>query len=279
MAAAQPRATAPSDGWAYTSGMGHILTEHSNRIGTLTLNHHERRNALSAALVGDLLDGLDVMEQAKTRVVILRASPGAKVWSAGHDIHELPEGGRDPLGFADPLRTVIRRIEDFPAPVIAMVEGTVWGGACELAMSCDLVFTTPETTFAITPAKLSVPYNVSGLLTFLNRMPLSLLNEMAFSGEPIPATRAHALGAINHLVPAAELAAFTMAFALKVARNAPLSVTAMKRSVHILTAAKALPPITFEQIQGERRKVWDSHDYKEGIAAFKERREPDYRGE
>lgn len=61
--------------------MGHILTEHSNRIGTLTLNHHERRNALSAALVGDLLDGLDVMEQAKTRVVILRAAPGAKVWS------------------------------------------------------------------------------------------------------------------------------------------------------------------------------------------------------
>lgn len=259
--------------------MALVLTEHTSRVGTLTLNHQERRNALSSALVKELLDGFDVMEQAKTRAVIIRALPGSKVWSAGHDVKELPAGGRDPLGWSDPLRTVIRRIENFPAPVIAMVEGSVWGGACELAVCCDLVFAAPDVTLAITPAKLSVPYNVSGLLTFLNKMPLSLLNEMAFSGEPIPASRAHALGVINHLVPASELHDFTMKFALKVAKNAPLSVTAMKRSVHILAAAKALPPITFEQIQGERRKVWDSHDYKEGIAAFLERREPDYRGE
>jgi methylmalonyl-CoA decarboxylase len=258
--------------------MSFILTEHTNSVGTITLNHMERRNALSGALVQDLIDGFDVMEQAKTRVVILRAEAGAKVWSAGHDVKELPRGGRDPLGWADPLRMLIRRIEDFPAPVIALVEGSVWGGACELALSCDILITAPEVTLAITPAKLSVPYNVTGLLTFMNRMPFSLLSEMAFAGEPISATRAHALGVINHLVPAGELTEFAQKFAARVAKNAPLSVTAMKRSMNILGAAKALPPIIFEQIQGERRKVWDSDDYKEGIAAFLERREPHYRG-
>jgi methylmalonyl-CoA decarboxylase len=194
-------------------------------------------------------------------------------------VRELPTGGRDPLAWNDPLRMLIRRIEEFPAPVIALVEGSVWGGACEVALSCDLVIATPEVTLAITPAKLSVPYNVTGLLTFMNRMPLTLVNEMAFTGEPITAQRAHAQGVINHLVPKGEINEFVIDFAMRVAKNAPLSVTAMKRSIGILAAAKALPPIIFEQIQGQRRLVWDSNDYKEGIAAFLERREPNYKGE
>ena len=259
--------------------MSLVLTEHLSRIGTITMNHEARRNALSANLVGELISAFDMMEQAKIRAVILRAPPGAKVWSAGHDVKELPTGGRDPLAWNDPLRMLIRRIEDFPAPVIALVEGSVWGGACEVALSCDLVIATPEVTLAITPAKLSVPYNVTGLLTFMNRMPLTLVNEMAFTGEPITAQRAHAQGVINHLVPKEEINGFVSDFAQRVAKNAPLSVTAMKRSIGILAAAKALPPIIFEQIQGQRRLVWDSSDYKEGIAAFLERREPNYKGE
>lgn len=259
--------------------MSLVLTQHSDHVGTITLDHAEKRNALSAALVEAALGAFDVMERARTRAVILRAQPGAKVWSAGHDIRELPAGRRDPLGWSDPLRTLVRRIEEFPAPVIAMIEGSVWGGACELALSCDLVVATPEVTLAITPAKLSVPYNISGLLTFMNRMPMSALKEMAFTGEPIDAARALSLGIVNHLKEAAEIEAFTEALAARIAQNAPLSVTAMKRSLGILASAHALPPITFEQIQGVRRRVWDSQDYLEGIAAFKERRSPVYRGE
>lgn len=259
--------------------MSLVLTEHSADIGTITLNHPQKRNALSAELVDDLLGAFSVMEQAKTRAVILRAPKGTAVWSSGHDVRELPRGGRDPLGYADPLRTVIRCIEDFPAPVIALLEGTVWGGACELALSCDLVFATPDVTFAITPAKLSVPYNVTGLLTFMNRMPLPILKEMAFSGEPVDAARALAMGFVNHVKGREEIDDFVAQMARRIAMNAPLSVTAMKKSIGILAAASALPPITFEQIQGERRKVWDSKDYQEGISAFLERREPNYRGE
>ena len=89
-------------------------------------------------------------------------SRARRVWSAGHDIEELPTDGRDPLGWDDPLPQLIREIEEYNAPVIAMIEGTVWGGACEVAFACDLVIATPATTFAVTPAKLGVPYNVVG---------------------------------------------------------------------------------------------------------------------
>lgn len=264
---------------AYVQSMSLVITEHSADVGTITLNHPQKRNALSAELVEDLLDAFLVMEQAKTRAVILRAGRGTPVWSSGHDVRELPRGGRDPLGWADPLRTVIRRIEDFPAPVIALLEGSVWGGACELALSCDIVVATPDVSFAITPAKLSVPYNVTGLLTFMNRMPLPLLKEMAFTGEPVDAARALAMGFLNHVQTKDDIDGFVTTMARRIARNAPLSVSAMKRSIGILAAASALPPIIFEEIQGERRKVWDSKDYVEGITAFLERREPQYRGE
>ena len=259
--------------------MSLVLTSHAETVGTVTLNNPEKRNALSSALVNELLGAFDVMEQAGTRAVILRAAKGARVWSAGHDVRELPKERRDPLGWSDPLRVLVRRIEDFPAPVIALIEGSVWGGACELALSCDLLVATPESSFAITPAKLSVPYNISGLLTFMNRMPLSVLKEMAFTGEPVDAHRALSAGIVNHLKPAEEIEAFTLGIAKKIAGNAPLSVTAMKRSISILAHASALPPITFEQIQGVRRRVWDSHDYQEGITAFLERRAPVYRGD
>ena len=83
-------------------------------------------------------------------------------------MRELPTNGRDPLTYDDPVRRVIRMIELFPAPVIAMVEGSVWGGACELVMSCDMIVASDDSTFAVTPAKLGMPYNISGVQNFLN---------------------------------------------------------------------------------------------------------------
>ena len=115
---------------------------------------------------------------------MLRALPGAKVWSAGHDVDELPAGRRDPLGWDDPLRNLVRSIEEFPAPVIAAIEGGVWGGACEVAFACDLIVVAPRATFAVTPAKLGVPYNVTGMLTFLNACSLRIVKEMAFTAQP-----------------------------------------------------------------------------------------------
>ena len=104
-----------------------------NAIGTITLDSPQNHNALSVALIEDIKTVAAELKARDVRAVVLRAAPGAKVWSAGHDVRELPTDGRDPLTYDDPLRQLVRAVQETPVPVIAMIEGSVWGGACELA--------------------------------------------------------------------------------------------------------------------------------------------------
>lgn len=255
-----------------------IGTEFRDFIGSITLQQPEKRNALSEALVHQVIAALADFKRRHARVAILRAPSGAKVWSAGHDVTELPAGRRDPLGWDDPLRQLIREIEQFPAPVIAMIEGSVWGGACETVLACDLIVAAPGASFAATPAKLGVPYNVSGMLTFLNAAGLRIVKEMVFTARPIAAERAEQLGMINYLVPAADLEAFTWELSRTIAGNAPLSIAVMKEQLRILAGARPMSPQGFERVQGLRRVVYDSDDYLEGISAFLNKRRPEFRG-
>ena len=258
--------------------MSLIVTTIQDDVGFITLNNPEKRNALTADLVREFIAALVQFRTSRVRVVILRAQPGAAVWSAGHDIAELPEGDRDPLGWDDPLCHLVREIEAFEAPVIAMIEGTVWGGACEVAFACDLIVASPATTFAVTPAKLGVPYNVAGMVTFLNAANLRIIKEMAFTAQPMGAERAERLGMINYVVPNHELEAFTIKLAGQILANAPLSISVMKEQLRILAGARPMSPQGFERVQGLRRVVYSSADYQEGIRAFKEKRKPVYKG-
>ena len=258
--------------------MSSILSKIDGFVGTITLNNPDKRNALSEALVQGIIGALEDFKARNVRAVILRALPGAKVWSAGHDVNELPAERRDPLGWDDPLRNLIRQIENFPGPVIAMIEGTVWGGASETVFACDLIVAVPDTTFAVTPAKLGVPYNVSGMMTFLNAASIRIVKELTFTAKPISAERAERLGIINYVVPVGELEAFTYGLADEVAALAPLSIAVMKEQLRILAGARPMSPQGFERVQGLRRTVYDSEDYREGIRAFKEKRKPQFKG-
>jgi methylmalonyl-CoA decarboxylase len=247
-------------------------------IGTIWLDNPSKLNALSHQLVEEVMYTLKQMEDAQTRVVILRAQPGSKVWSAGHDVNELPIDGRDPLGWSDPLRELVRTIENFRAPIIAMIDGGVWGGAVEVVLACDIIIATPQSKFAVTPARLGVPYNVSGMMTFMSAASLRIVKELAFTATPITAERAEHVGMINHVVEAPDLVAFTLNMAATIAANAPLSIAVMKEQLRVLSGAKPLTPRGFEKVQGLRRLVYDSQDYQEGIQAFKEKRKPQFRG-
>ena len=258
--------------------MPFVLTAMEDSIGTIVLNQPEKRNALSQALITDLLDALRAFQEQSARVIILRAPEDAKVWSAGHDVSELPQSHRDPLGWDDPLRRLIREVENYPAPIIAMVEGSVWGGACEAAFACDIVIAAEDATFAITPAKLGVPYNLSGLLTFMNVISLHVAKEMAFTALPVTAARAERLGIINRVVPRQDLRQQTYDMARQIARNSPLSIAIMKEELNLLANAYDLSPVMFERIQSLRRVVYNSRDYQEGIRAFLEKRVPTFTG-
>ncbi len=258
--------------------MSLILTETKDTIGTIVMDHAQKRNALSEALIDEITVALKSFQDKNIRAAVLRAPAGAKVWSAGHDISELPDRGRDPLGWSDPLRVLVRAIQEFPAPIIALIEGGVWGGGCEVAMACDILVATPDATFAITPAKLGVPYNLGGILTLMNMTPLPVAKEMLFTAQPIPTSQALNLGVINYIKSAEEIESFVYGLAAQITVNSPLSISVMKEELRLLASARTITPELFERIQGLRRVVYDSHDYQEGLNAFRERRKPQFKG-
>ncbi len=235
-------------------------------------------NALSMMLIDQLAAALDAARPPEIRVVVIRAQPGAQVFSAGHDVSELPVNGRDPLTYNDPLRKVVRQIETHPCPVIAMVEGSVWGGACELIFCCDIVVASTESTFALTPSRLGVPYNMSGMLNMLKVSDLHLIKEMLFTAKPVSAVRLGAYGVVNEVVPAGELPGAVASMAAAICGTSPLVNRILKEELRVLSNAHPLTPEAYERIQALRREVYDSNDYQEGISAFKEKRFPVFRG-
>lgn len=251
-----------------------ITSSLEGTVGTIAFDNDDKRNALSVALIDEMLCALADFESRRARVVVLRSATGGKVWSAGHDVDELPSADVDPLPYTDPLEKLLRAVKAFPAPIIAMVQGSVWGGACDLVMACDLVYGDESCSFAITPAKIGVPYNLGGLLNFISRLPLNIVKEMFFSAEPIAATRAERVGLVNMIVPAAELEPTTYRMARTLSTRSAAAVAAAKESIRVLAEAVAINPATFEYLHGLRREVYLGPDYREGIAAFREKRDP-----
>jgi len=256
-----------------------VLYEERGTVGIITLNNPRRANCLCGPLISGVLGLLGDLEGGAVRAVVLRAPPGARVWSAGHDIQELPLDGSDPLPWDTHFERLLRGVRAFRAPVIGMIEGSVWGGACDLAVSCDLLVGTDSASFAITPAKLGLAYNSAGMTHFLGVVPLHVIKEMFFTGQPISAERAHALGLLNRLVPADRLEAETLRLATEIAEKAPLVVALFKKELNKLSAGRDLSADEFEEIQTMRRHAYRSRDVQEGVRAFFEKRAAHFVGE
>lgn len=278
----QQPAAATGDGDAAGGGAGRaggtVQTEIRGQVGVISLDDQRTRNTLSAETSVGIIAALESLRAGGVRVVVLRAAAGLRVWSAGHDIAELPRGGRDPLGYNDPLEQLIRAIRTFPAPVVAMVHGSVWGGAFDLMLSCDLVVADETATFAITPVNLGLPYNTAGLLHFLGRLPINLIKEMFFTAAPLDALRARQWLVVNHLVDSADLEEFTIDLAATMASKSPMAIAVIKEQLRVLTDYQPIAAHVYERVQGLRREAYDSRDYLEGLKAFTEKRPPIFRG-
>jgi len=259
--------------------MEYIATETREKVGFITFDNPSRRNALCARLLEDLVAAFAHLRAERVPVIVLRTAPGAKTWSAGVDLAEMQKLQHDPLSYGSPLEQALRAVEAYPGPVIAMVRGGVWGGACDLALTCDMAVGDPSCTFAITPVKVGIPYNASGILHFINHLGLNRAKEMFFTAEPIDAHRAVDFGLLNKVVPAEELEGFTLSLANRIAAHSALSVAVIKEQFRVLSEAHPISPENFERVEELRRQVYESHDYGEGIRAFLEKRPPRFRGD
>ncbi len=255
-----------------------VTTERVEDFGVITFHDPRRRNCLSRQLLEGLLAGLARLAEQEARAVILRARPGAAVWSAGHDLRELPLDGRDPVAWDAPLERLLAAVRAHPVPVIGAIEGSVWGGACDLAMTLDLLVGTPTASFALTPARLGMPYNPAGLCHFLGVLPLHVVKEMIFTADPLPAEDALRYGLLNRLVEPERLTATACDLARRIAGRAPLAIRVFKAAMASLTSGPALTPATFERLQALRQEALGSRDFREGVVAFLTKRPPHFTG-
>ncbi len=251
-----------------------------DKICFLEMRNEDRLNCLSEKLCQEIIDGLNFAYSSECVGVVIAARTNKGVWSAGHDIKELPTGGGDPLAYDVPMEKMLRKIQDLPIPVIAYVTGTVWGGACDLCLSCDMIVSVDTATFAITPAKLGIPYNASGIMHFINQLGINKAREMFFTANPITAQDALNVGLLNHIAPAEELEQMINEKILNPLRkNSILSISAIKRQFRVLSqSTSVVSSENFEMVNNWREKVFRGPDYSEGVRSFLEKRSPNYKG-
>ena len=243
----------------------------------ITMADDEHRNAVGPAMIDALLDAFAAATATGCRAAVLRARPGSGTWSAGYDIASLPHDLDAARTWHNPLEDLLTGIEQVPFPVIAAVGGGVWGGAVEVVLACDLVVAVRGSTFAITPARLGVPYGRTGVARFLASLPVNVAREMLFTADVVDAVVLAAYGVVNRVVETdEELTDVAAALATRITDRAPLAIAVLK--AQIAADRSGSDPDTDAHLADLRLAAWASSDYQEGRAAFAQRRAPRFTG-
>ncbi len=255
-----------------------VSCEIQRGVATIVLRRSDKLNSMNDAMIAQLLSALDKACDS-ARVAVIRAEPGVRVFSAGHDLSEVAAGFDDPALWDNPVESLLAGLPRRPIPVIAAVEGSVWGAACNLVVAADLVVACRDATFAITPAKLGVPYFDDGVAAFLAALPVHIAKEMFLTARPLSAEDAHRWGMVNRLVAdEVELTEVVAHMAATIAELAPLTLRTVKAQFAAMTASRPADEAERAELLALRQQAWRSEDFKEGVAAFGERRKPEFEG-
>ncbi|MFP4445234.1 MAG: enoyl-CoA hydratase/isomerase family protein [Desulfosudaceae bacterium] len=259
-----------------------LIVEQRDRIGVLTLNRPEKRNALTPQLLVELHLALEKWSENKAvRVIVIRGG-GNRAFSAGYDVSALPVDvtpeAAEILKRENPLALALDSIRSFPWPVIAMMNGYAFGAGLNLAMCCDLRLAARGINVGMPPARLGLVYHPEGLRQFLRVLGPAVTREVFLTARTYEGEEVRQQGFVHRLFPAEELAAAVFDCAGQIAANAPLAVRGMKEILNMLDQGEAVTAENLARAEALIQHSFASRDLAEGQAAFLEKRKPDFEG-
>ena len=263
-----------------------VILEKKENIATLTLNRPEKLNAITPRMTQELIIALDEADaDDEVRVLIITGAgrgfcSGADVGGMAGGTHRESSTARSAedirQGLAQGAGKIIPKLQKMQKPTIAMVNGIAVGAGFDIALACDLRVGSENTRFMNAFVRIGLFPGFGGTWLYPRVMGLGKALEYLFTGDFMEAQEAKTLGVLNRLVPANELEKETWALARKIADGPPIAIRLMKLQVYkglemdletALQVAAACETITLT-----------SEDHREGVAAFREKRQPKYRG-
>jgi methylglutaconyl-CoA hydratase len=246
-------------------------------VATITLNRPEKRNAVSFALVEELLCALDEIERSPSQVVILTGA--GKAFCAGLDLDELKKllGKTHEENTRDSSRMghVFRRLYDFPLPTIAAVNGAAIAGGTGFATMCDFTLAVPEAKFGYTEVRIGfVPAIVSSMLVW--QVGHKIARDLLLSGRLFDAAEAYRHGLVNEIVEPPMLMTRARELAGQLMENSPSSMRATKRLINGFIAEQLDRQIS--QAVQDNARARTTADFREGVTSFLEKRKPHWGG-
>lgn len=258
-----------------SEGYQQILTERRGPMALITINRPDKHNAISLDTLAELQHAVAVAGEDEAIRVLTITGAGDRAFAAGSDLGEVLH--RDFKKALEPIvQGLAAQLEALPKPTIAAINGICMGGGLEVALGCDLRVAAPNARFATPEGKLGIIPGGGATARLPRIVGRGWGMEMLLMGEPIDAERALQIGLVTRVVPAAELLDEALRMAEHLASFAPFVPRTMKAMVHFGMEASMAGALMFEKYaQGA---LVQTEDKKEGISAFLEKRDPEFKG-
>jgi enoyl-CoA hydratase len=253
-----------------------ITVEKRGRVAVITINRPEKLNALNMQVHLDGIAALDELRDDPDIGCVVFTGAGEKAFVAGADISEFAGKTAVTQRAVFQERTLFNSIDTFPKPVIAMINGFALGGGCELSLACDIRVASENAKFSQPEINLGIMCGGGGTQRLPRLIGEGRAMEMVLTGDMIDAATAERFGLVNHVWPAEELEEKTMALAEKIASKAPVALQMSKEAVKFASRSNL--------DEGLRREIdlfaicFSTEDKEEGVAAFLEKRKPEFKG-